>query len=237
MATTVTIIPAGVTTVAAPLLLGQNLIAGPTVQGGTVVISTAPTQSGPFNAVGAATGSAQSVRGIVNQWYIVTTSAQAATVVVSDITNLGANVITMNSPIDSANVTAEVVVFTMRIPPNVLTANCRVELSGRMSLTNNVNAKTMQCRMNGLAGTLFHQSAALASLANYNFIAGFSGIGDGATLKGYGAGAGGGLGTSATAFTTLAQNYLTTETEIVVTVTKAVGTDTAKLDSVVLSIF
>ena len=237
MATTVTIIPAGVTTVAAPLLLGQNLIAGPAVQGGTVVISTAPTQSGPFNAIGAATGSAQSVRGIVNQWYIVTTSAQAATVVVSDITNLGANVITMNSPIDSANTAAEVVVFTMRIPPNVLSANCRVELSGRMSLTNSVGAKTMQCRMNGLAGTLFHQSAALASLANYNFIAGFSGIGDSATLKGYGAGGGGGLGTSVTAFTTLAQQYIAVETEIVVTVTKAVAAETAKLDSLVVSIF
>ena len=162
MATTVSIIQAGVTTVAAPLLLGQNLIAGPAVQGGLVTISTAPTQSGPFNAIGAASGAAQSVRGIINQWYIITTSAQAATVVVSDITNLGANVITMNAPIDSANTAAETVVFTMRIPPNVLSANCRVELSGRASVTNSINVKTLQCRMGGLAGTLFHQSASLA---------------------------------------------------------------------------
>lgn len=239
MTATIFTVPAGVTSAPAQLLINQNVCAGPQVQGGSVLIQTGPTQSGPwFPAAGGVSTSAISARAAVNLWYTVTATTQAATVVVADmaIPNMQGQLMSVNTPYDSPNATAESVIFTFRIPPGVLPLNFNMTLNGNLRMTNNANAKTMQARMAGLAGTLFHQSAALASLANYNFEAAFSGIGDGATLKGFGAGSAGGFGTSTTAYTSLSTAYIQTETEIVITVTKATGTDTAALDSLVVTI-
>jgi hypothetical protein len=230
MATTLNLVTLGTTSTAAPILAGQQLSVAPALQGGSVTLNVGPTQTGPFTTIFSASTVGVSYVPSVNQWYTVTAATQAGVALVSDALQSG-TLITLNSPVDSSTSTSEQVLFSFRLPAKSLPSNFRCELSGRLSLTNNANVKTMQCRMNGLAGTLFHQSAALASLADYNFIAGFSGIGDGATLKGYGAGSAGGLGTSTTAYTTLANAYLTTEIEIVVTVTKATGTDTMKLDA------
>lgn len=239
MAFTVYTVPAGITSTPAPLLANQSLCAGPQVQGGSVLVQTGPTQTGPwFPAAGGVSTSAVSVRAAQNIWYTVTATTQAATVCAADmaIPGMQGEILGVNVPYDSPNATAESVIFTFRIPPNTLPLNFNMTLNGNVRLTNNANAKTMQCRMGGLAGTLFHQSPALASLANYNLEAAFSGIGDSATLKGFGAGSAGGFGTSATAYTTLATNYIATETEIVVTATKATGTDTLALDSLAVSI-
>lgn len=235
MATSQTTVAAGVTTAAFPVLVNQNLIAGTQVQGGTVQISVGSTQSGPFTAIAAA-GTVQSYRSPLNVWATVTTATQAATVLVTDITPTG-QIINMTSAIDSANSTSEQTVFTFRIPPSVLGQNFRCQLSGKVSMTNSANAKTLQCRVNGLTGTLFHQSPALASLADYNFIAEFAGAGDSANLKGFGAGSAGGVGTSTTAYTSLALAYQSVENEVIVSVTKATGTETMKLESLIVNIF
>jgi hypothetical protein len=239
MAYSVTTVPAGTTSTPAQLLINQNLTAGPQVQGGSVLIQTGPSQNGPwFPAAGGSSLAAISVRAAVNLWYTVTASTQAATVAVMDMAIPGMQgvMLAANVPFDSANVTTETAVFTYRIPPNTLPLNFQMTLNGNLRMTNNANAKTMQVRMNGIAGTLAFQSPALASNANYNFEAAFSGAGDGATLKGFGAGATGGWGLSTTAYTSLSQTYIASETEIVISVTKATGTDTMALDSLDLKI-
>lgn len=235
MATTLIIVPAGTTSANFPLLQGQSLCVGPSVQGGTVQLQVANTQSGPYAATAAASSSAFSYRPSVNQWVNVVAATQSAVVYVSDMLPSG-TIISAQSPVDSPNSTSEVILFSFRIPPNVLPANFRCEMAGRLSVTNNANVKTLTCRMNGIAGTSFFTSPSLASNADYNFTAGFAGIGDAATLKGFGSGATGGLGLSTTAYTTLSQTYIASETEIVITATKATGTDTMKLDSLTVTL-
>lgn len=237
MSQTLLQVAAGATSTPLPIYQNQSICAGPALQGGSVSINIGPSQNGPFAPV-ASGSSAVSYRPNVNQWYTITALTQAGVALVSDMAvpgNVG-QMVSLDVSIDSANATAEQQVFTFRIPPGVLPLSCRVTLAGRMSMTNNANAKTMQCRMGGLTGTLFHQSAALASLADYNFEASFAAKGDNATLQGFGAGSAGGFGTSATVYTSLATTYQTTETEVVVTVTKATGTDTMKLESLVVTI-
>ena len=239
MAYSVYSVPAGTTSTPAQLLINQSLTAGPQVQGGSVLIQTGPTQSGPwFPAAGGVSTSAVSTRAAVNLWYTVPATTQAATVVAMDmaIPNMLGVMLSANIPIDSPNSTSEVAVFTYRIPPNTLPLNFQMTLNGNLRLTNSANAKTMQVRMNGIAGTLVMQSPALASNANFNFEAAFSGAGDGATLKGFGAGSAGGFGVSTTAYTSLSQTYIASETEIVISVTKATGTETAALDSLSIKI-
>ena len=128
--------------------------------------------------------------------------------------------------------TSEVQIYSFRLPSLFLKPNFKLEIEGIASFTNSANAKTLQVRMNGLTGTLIHQSAALASLANYQFRAAMSGIADGANLKGYGAGSAGGFGTSVTALTTLARDYINNETEIIVSCTKATAAETFQLDAI-----
>lgn len=240
MSTSASTVAAGNTSTPAPLLLGQSLTATPQVQGGTVLIQTGPTQNGPwFPAAGGSSTSAISVTPNRNLYYTVTATTQAATVAVSDIAipNMRGEMIDINVPCDSPNSTSESAVYSFRIPANTLPANFAIKVIGALRMTNNANAKTMQVRMNGVAGTLAFQSPALASNANYNFVAQFSGAGDNATLKGFGAGSAGGFGLSTTAYTSLSYAYQTTEIEIVVTVTKATGTDTMALDSLVVQIY
>lgn len=236
MAYSIISVPAGTTSTAVPLLLGQNITAGPAVQGGTVQILVGNTQSGPFTATTAASSSTISYRPEKNQWVQVVSATQAATAYIFDVLNNG-KILVANSPIDSANTTSETQVFSIRIPPNTMSSNFTLRILGNIALTNNANVKSIACRIGGLAGTSFFTSPSLASNANYNFEAEFSGIGDGATLKGYGAGATGGWGLSTTAYTTLSTAYLTTETEVVITATKATGTDTVRLDGLVVIIY
>jgi len=237
MSTAITLLAAGKVSDPIPVTPLQSLMAAPQVLGGTVLIEQAPTQNGPWNTVASAQGFAQSARPLVNSWFRVTAATQAGVIAVSDIgagsgggTNFD-SIVNCQVPLASPNSTSEVVLATFRLPPLLLKPNFRCRIRATASFTNNVNAKTLQCRMNGLTGTLFFQSPALASNANYAFEADFVGIGDGATLKGLGSGATGGFGLSTTALTTLARDYINNETEIVVTCTKATGTDTFQLDS------
>ena len=241
MSTAITLLPAGKVSDPIPVTPLQSLMAAPQVLGGTVLIEQAPSQSGPWNTVASAQAFAQSARALTNAWLRVTSATQAAVIAVSDI-GAGQGTNPLNEPIfncqavcASPNATAETVIASFRLPPNFLKPNFRLWIRGAASFTNNANAKTMQVRMNGLAGTLIYQSTALASLANLRFDAAMVGIGDGATLKGLGSGlTSAGLGTSATAFTTLARDYINLETEVVITCTKATGTDTFQLDSMLV---
>jgi hypothetical protein len=218
----------------------QSAMAAPQVLGGTMQIEQAPTQNGPWTVVAAAQAYAQSARPLTNAWMRFTAATAAGVVAISDIgSGQGPNpllepIVNVQVPLASPNATAETQIASFRIPPNVMRLNSRVRVRATTSFTNNANAKTLQCRMNGLTGTLFFQSPALANNANYAFEADFAGIGDGATLKGMGAGSAGGLGLSTTALTTLARDYINNETEIVISCTKATGTDTFQIDSLIV---
>lgn len=246
MSTSVILLPAGKVSDPIPVTPLMSLCAVPQVLGGTVLIEQAPSQTGPWLTAAAAQGYAQSVRLSVGGWLRVTSATQAAAIVLSDFGNaLGAgqggggafnfdSAVNCQAVLASPNSTSEVPLFSLRVPPGILRPNFRMWARATASFTNNVNAKTLQVRMNGLAGTLAFQSPALASNANYAFEADWAGIADGATLKGLGAGATGGFGLSTTALTTLARDYLNNETEFVISCTKATGTDTFQLDSLLI---
>ena len=140
----------------------------------------------------------------------------------------------MNAVTGSQNTTSEVVVGSLRIPPNFLPTNGLLRVKYSASFPNNVNAKTMQVRVNGLAGTLVHQSPALASALNFNAVVDIGLRGDGQSWIGFGNGGTattqGGWGLSTVAYPTLTRDYIGQETEIVITATKATGTDALLLE-------
>lgn len=243
MSTNVQIIPAGATSPVIYVTPLMSIQAGPQVQGGTVTVFTSPTQSGPFTAwpAGASLATA-SIRMLQNSWVYATAATQAATLAISDI-GAGQGTNPLNEPIvncqavlASANVTTETIIASVKVPPLMLKPNFRMRMRGTVTMTNNVNAKTLQVRMNGIAGTLAFQSPALASNNNYAFEADWVGIGDGATLKGLGSGTTGGFGLSATAVTTLSRDYINNETEFVLTCTKATGTDVLQVESLIVNL-
>jgi len=239
MSTTIYRVSSGTTTTAFPLLANQNLCVAPQLQGGSVTILLSATQSGPFSASSnGTTTTAQSYRPDVNVWAQIQATTQNAVGVQSDmvIPNMNGELIFNGVTIDSANSTSEQVLFSFRLAPNSLPANFRCQLKASANMTNSANAKTMNCRMNGLTGNLFFASPSLANVANYNFEAAFEGEGDGATLQGLGSGTTGFFGTSGTAYTTLARAYQQLETEVVVTCTKATGTETIQLSSLMVNL-
>lgn len=239
--TQIVLVPAG--TQSAPIFLTPqtNLCAGPQVLGGSVIVETAPSINGPWLAWNAGTSlAADSFRPSTNMYARVTAATQAGIAIVADIG--GANqptldqLVSANFSLASPSSTSIQKLFSVRIPPLYLPPNFRCELRGSVNLTNNANVKTLTCTLNGTGGTSFFTSPSLASNANYNFMAAF--VGQGASsLKGVGAGATGGLGLSTTAFTTLAYDYINGELEVCVCATKATGTDTFSLESLLMTIY
>jgi hypothetical protein len=229
---------------AAPFAIGpmMSLCACPSVLGGTVLVETAPTSSGPWTAWPYGTISAAgSIRPVVTQWARATAATQAAAVVMTDMS--GANspgieeLSVCNAVMATPSSTAEQLVYSLRIPPNFLPANFRMDIRGAVTVTNGVGVKTLKIYVNGTGGTAMFTSPSLASNANYTFMTSIVGAGDGVTWKGFGAGASGGVGLSTTAFPTLSRDYIGQETEIAVTLTKGTGADTAQLDSFLISMY
>ena len=238
MSTIVVPLASGATSAVFNVTPMQSVCVAPGVLGGTMTLYQGPTPQGPWAAVINASTSAASYRsGTVNSYVYAVSATQVGVLAISDMglgqgsSPLTETIANCRAVCASPSSTAEVALYSFRLPPLFLKPNFKVEIRAAASFTNNVNAKTLQVRMNGIGGTLAFQSPALASNLNYNFSAVFIGIGDGATLKGIGAGTTGGLGLSTVAYTTLARDYINNETEIVVSCTKATGTDTFQLDS------
>lgn len=238
MSTTLFRVSSGTTSTAAPILANQNLCVAPQLQGGSASILVASNPAGPFSSVAGSLTTGQSYRPDVNQYFQIQASSQNAVGVLSDmmIPSMQGELINNGVTIDSGNATAEQVMFTFRLAPNSLPANFRCQIKGSVNMTNSANAKLVNCRMNGLAGNLFFASPSLANVANYNFDAAFAGLGDGATLEGFGSGTTGFYGTSATVYTTLLRAYQQLETEIVVTCSKGTGTETIQLSSILVTL-
>lgn len=254
MATNIVNVAAGTVSSVFPVNSNISVMAGPAVQGGTVLIEWAPTQTGPWTAWSSGTssstgsfrwggpsgGTPNSTTGYIR----VTTATQAANVAFCDMTGANTSFVSelgcINAVTGSANTTSEVVIGSLRIPPNFLPTNGLLRVKYSVSFPNNVNAKTCQVRVNGLAGTLVHQSPALASALNFNAVVDIGLRGDGQSIIGFGNGGTattqGGFGLSTTAYPTLTRDYIGNETEIVVTTTKATGTDALLLEQMLVQL-
>jgi hypothetical protein len=248
MATSVVNVAAGTTSAVFPVNSLVSVMAGPAVQGGTVLLEWAPTPSGPWTAWSSGTssstgsfrwgGPAGGVANTTSGYVRITAATQATNVAFMDMTNANTSLVSelgcMNAVTGSQNTTSEVVVGSIRVPPQFLLSNGLIRVKYSASFPNNVNAKTMQVRVNGLTGTLVHQSPALASGLNFNAVVDIGLRGDGQSIIGFGNGGTattqGGLGFSTVAYPTLTRDYINNETEIVVTATKATGTDALLLE-------
>lgn len=238
MSTQLTLVPAGATTAIFAVTPQMSVMAAPQVLGGTMTVFTGPTPSGPWSQWSAgASGNAASVRSSLNAYVYATAATQAGILAISDIgagqgnNPLNEPLLNVQAVMASPSSAAEVALASWRIPPLFLRPNFRMWIRGAASFSNNINVKTLNMRMNGIAGTLVFQNALLASNLNFRFDAAIVGIGDGATLKGLGAGSSSGLGLSTVAFTTLARDYINNETEFVVSCLKATPADMFQLDA------
>lgn len=245
MSTTYYLVPAGSTVGPIAVTPQISTTAAPSVLGGSVTIESAPTQTGPW--VTEFTGQTGGcVRTTTNRWIRITAVTSQANAFVSDLgqgnSGINSSLISVNAPMASASVTTAAYLAGFKIPPNYLGPNFRMEIEGTVSVTNNANVKTLNVYANGIAGTALATSPSLASIANYAFETTIAGRGDGVTLVGTGVlasqtAAQGGVGSTTTALPTLSRDYIGQETEFVVGITKATGTDTGQIESLRVTIY
>jgi len=241
MPTTIQYVPAGTTGPINFATPQTNVYAGPQVLGGTVQLYFGPSPVGPWQLWSAGTSLAgDSYRPATNAYYYVAAATQQAVVVATDMgaSNTPAmdQLVSCNAILASPSATAINKLFSFKIPPLFLPLNFKLLVTGTINITNSATVKTLTCLMNGIAGTSFFTSPSLASNAVYNFKATMWGDGTGQTLFGGGAGATGGWGLSTTALTSLTRDYINNETEIVIAATKATGTDTMELRSLLIQL-
>ncbi len=244
MQTTYTLVTAGTTSNPIAVTPMTNVCAAPAVLGGTVTVEFAPTQNGPWAT--AFTGTVgNAFRPIVNSWIRCTAVTQNVSLFTTDMGLANQDIqdvlVSFNATMASPSSTAASYLAGVKVPPNYLTPNFRMEISGTLNLTNSATVKTLNIYANGIAGTALATSPSLASIANYTFNTVIYGS-SGATLTGAGVlasqtSAQGGSGSSTTALPTLARDYLTQETEFVVGITKATGTDTGELTSLCIKLY
>jgi len=245
MATTYYQVNAGSTVGPIAVTPQLSITAAPSVLGGSVTIESAPTQTGPWTTqLTGQTGGC--VRTTTNAWVRITAVTSQANAFISDLggSNVGAvnSMVSINAPMASPNQTTASYLAGFKVPPNYLTSNFRMEIEGTVSVTNSATVKTLNVYANGIAGTALATSPSLASIANYAFETTIAGRGDGVTLVGTGVlasqtSAQGGVGSTTTALPTLTRDYIGQETEFVIGVTKATGTDTAQLESLRVTIY
>ena len=228
-------VTAGTTSAVYAVTSNDSVFVGPQALGGTMLLEYAKSQNGPwYSANNGASGSGQSWRlsdGTTSAYVRATAATSAGTLAISTITGVG-QIVVNSLPCASASSTAEQTLFSLRIPPYVLPLNFNISVNGFADFTNAANAKTLQCRINGIGGTLFFQGADWQSLLNANFQAVCGGRGDGISWIGYGAADTDacGLGASSTAYTTLSRDYISQETEIVISATKATAAENFVLE-------
>lgn len=238
--TSVIQIPAG--TVSTPFVVTpqQTLCVGTQVLGGTTNLETAPSPAGPFTTFASNQGASYSFRPSLglNQYVRVTAIGQVANALLTDLgqvnTPLVSEMIIAGVVFAAPNSTSEQILYSFRVPPLYLPLNWRMEIGVNAVVTNSAGTKQFQVRANGIGGTLMGQQAAISTVANANFLFAMQSLGDGVTIKGFGIGSSFGLGTSASAYTTLVRDYINQETEFVLTVTKSAGADNAEIDGLVV---
>ena len=242
MPTSFLAVPAG--TVSALTFVGPNVsvCAGPSVLGGSVLGEFSTSTAGPWATWlnGTAGGS---FRPTVTGYVRITATTSQANAFFSDMSGANTGIIDelicINNSLASASTASEVVLASWKVPPGFLPANFQMDVIGNLSLSNNVNVKTLKLYANGVAGTAMGTSPSLASALNYTFRTLIIGRGDGVTMLGAGmlasqTSAQGGIGISTTANPTLTRDYIGQETEFTLTITKATAGDTAQIESLLV---
>lgn len=223
-------VPLGTTGAAFRVEPGMSICAGPAVLSGTVLVETAPTPDGPWATWRYGTISqAGSFRPEVSQWARVTAATKNATVIVTDLNDR--KPIVVSGVLATASSTAEQTMYSLRLPPRYLPPVFSLSIRGSVSTTNAAHVKTIDVKV---GGTSILTSPDLQSLLNYNFLA--TCVGDGGTIKGFGVGEHGGVGSSSTAYSALVADWQNSELEIKVTGTKATAAETLQIDSLVITI-
>jgi hypothetical protein len=201
----------------------------PQVLGGTALLESASNLQGPWTTVLSATAAA-SFRPLVNGYVRLTATTQAGSMAVSEMAGVNSPgttsvLVSSNIPFASPSSTAAQQIFAFKIPDKFLSTNFKLSIEFGLNLTNNANVKTVNVLMNGAGGTNV-MTAAVTSFATFN---GYTTVFafDGAVLAG-------GMGGSTVALATLARDYINNETEFVISITKATGTDTAEVISCVV---
>lgn len=239
MASTYYLVPAGTVSPNIFITPQASLTAAPSVLGGLVTVEFATSQQGPWFTVQSG-GTGGTYRPIVTGYVRVTATTSQANAFLADFgvaaSGLNDCIIQLNAAMASPNSTTASYLAGFKVPPNFLGPNFRIEMAGTVSITNSATVKTLNVYANGIAGTALATSPSLASIANYSFNTTVAGRGDGVTIVGVGmlasqTAAQGGYGSTTTTLPTVTYNYLGQETEFVVGVTKATGTDTAQLES------
>lgn len=232
MSTATVNVAAGTTSNIIAVTPQMSILAGPAVLGGTTTLQYGATQSGPFYTWSfGASANPQSFRSATNAYIQVAAATQASNVAICDmggqIGGTGGFLASINVPMASGSSTAEQIIGSLRLPPGMIPLNSRLRLVGNVSMLDGSDAKTLQVRVLGVAGTLTFQSLALASCATFNFDNEILFAGDGVTIKGMGAGGGaaalaaGWGGVTGVPYTSVATtNYQQNEIEVVVTCTK-----------------
>lgn len=133
--------------------------------------------------------------------------------------------------VSSTNTTSEETLATIQIPANALGANGHIEVFANFTATNNANAKTVRCRLNGIGGTSY-SDLSLAStvqnnlrvrITNRNATNSQVGITSATRPEKY--------GTASTSSIITSSVDTTANVDLVITSQKATGTDTLTLES------
>lgn len=241
MATQRVLVPTGTTSAAYSVGPLVSVAAGPSLLGGSVLVEFSPNGQTGWRPWGYGTNGTitqgGSLRSDVNGFVRCTATTAPANMFLIDMTGANTPNVTqmaaVNATLASASATTEQVLLSVRVPPGYLTPNFMLEIDLSVALTNNVNVKTLIVKWAGT--TIF--TVAVTSFLNYNGVIKIAGRGDGSSLLGFGPGASGGIGGSATAYTALSRDYLTQESEITITATKATGTDTFALESALFKLY
>jgi len=227
---------------------------------GVAPVFTALPQSGNTTPFSVATDTYASIMGSLGQVQVTAAGGQNCTVIVSDIQNYP-TVGTERQTIAQSGVaftalgssTAENTLFSMRFPAGFFTPNFRIECYYQLTLTNSANVKTLKgyfgnSTNSSTAGALETSASAIVSNAYTSMIGAYgtfavAGRNDNQTIIGSNAGllSAGGWGSSTTANTTVSSaNYSGTgavEQVLVLTGTKATGSETFTLDAVVVKVY
>lgn len=242
-------VPAGTTSQIYAVNTLTSVLAGPQVLGGTTTLQFSRNPSGPFQSWSfGASINPQSFRPSTTGYIQVAAATQASSVAICDMSGIVGDrtrsyLMSVNEPFASGSSTSEQTIGSLRIAPGVIPANARLRIVGNCDMTDGGNAKTLQVRVSGIGGTVMFQSGALASLGYFNFDSEIAFCGDGTTIKGFMSGAGsagaksgwGGI-TGETYPTVTTINYLKNEIEVVVSCTKATGTDVFKLEGLTMEL-
>ena len=129
----------------------------------------------------------------------------------------------------SANSTGEQALATITIPAGLMGINGALYVTALWTLTNNINAKTLRIRLGGIAGTEF-QNLAGASLVTVSAAMRIQNRGSLASQVGASVGMNAFGATSTAAVVTGTINTAVNQ-DLVISVQKATGTDTATLEA------